>query len=358
MSFLRRLSTGRAIALLALSASLLLPIPAVAEQVAVLLPQKGRLLKVAQAVRDGLLAAYYQDSQAQSDSVELRFYDSSDADITALMRQVQAAGANAVIGPIEREQVQALVANGAPGIPVIALNRADGGQSNLLQLALAPEDEILTLVQWMRTLGVREPLVVVASTDEPGLRQQRLFQQAWTAAGGSKPESLLMETTGKGGVVAAMRNALARSGSRDAVFLASPGLAMQVLPAMTYYNSKLKLYSLSAAWEPAADSSHITDLDGLRFCGLPWLLDVPRPEQLALYAAQPRPDSSHDRLHALGADAWSVLRERQQLLRGDSLDLRTGRLQINDDGQLIRTPTCAEVRHGTATPVSSPSTTP
>lgn len=336
--------------LLALS-SLVLPAPALAaaSDVAVLLPQKGRLARVAQTIRDGLLAAYYQDSSSSADRVRLRFYDSSEGDVASLLKEVVANGADAVIGPLDREQVQLLLTDPAgPPVPVIALNRADGGRPGLYQLALAPEDEVSALVEWMRGNGVRQPLLLVAGGDEAGLRQLRLFEQVWRAGGGEAPALLTLDTSAKGGVVAGIKPVAMRAGRHDALFLASPALARQILPALTYFQSRLRLYSLSQAWEPQADASGQRDLNGLLFCGLPWLLDEQRPEQQALYAAQPRPDASHDRLYALGADAWSVLRALRPLHDGDTLALRTGRLHLNDHGYLIRQPTCAEVRHGTA----------
>jgi len=46
-------------------------------------------------------------------------------------------------------------------------------------------------------------------------------------------------------------------------------------PALTYYRSRLPLYSLAAAWDPTVDASGINDVDGLRFCDLPWITDCP-----------------------------------------------------------------------------------
>lgn len=232
-----------AVALLALATQLHAPMASAATDVAVLLPEKGRLMRVGQTVRDGVLAAYYQDTASLSDRVRLRFYDSSEADINTLLKNAISNGADAVIGPLDRDQVQLLASNrSAPAIPVIALNRADGGRADLYQLSLTPDDEIASLVDWMRGLGVQRPLMLVAQGDDAGQRLARLFEQAWRSQATDAPGQLTLDGAIKGGVVAGIRPVATQPGRHDALFLASPALARQVLPALTYFNSRLRLY--------------------------------------------------------------------------------------------------------------------
>lgn len=335
--------------------SLAHPCPAFAvEEIAVLLPQKGRLTQVGQSLRDGLLAAYYQDSLARTDTPRLRFYDSTDVSATALVATAARQGASLVIGPLDREQVQALLNAGSPPLTVIALNRGDGSQPNLIQMSLAPEDEISTLAHWMRERGIRQPHLLAQSGDSAASRFLQLFEDAWQQADVARLPRHLLDSTQKGGIAAAVKALGDSAKGADGFFLASPGLASQVQPALTYYGLHTPLFSLSTAWEPSANPSALQDLDGLGFCGLPWLLADERPEQQALYEAQPRPQANHDRLYALGADAWTVASSLSALRSGQALSLRTGQLQLNGQGQLVRLPTCAEIRHGMAAVMLSP----
>jgi outer membrane PBP1 activator LpoA protein len=48
---------------------------------------------------------------------------------------------------------------------------------------------------------------------------------------------------------------------------------------MTYYGITAPLFTLSSAWEPTADAAALQDLEGLGFCGLPWLLEDATPAQ-------------------------------------------------------------------------------
>lgn len=339
------------------------PLAEAAREIAVLLPQSGRMSRAAEAIRDGLLAAYYQDSASAADSPVLHFYDSDSRPVPELLQAARAAGAEFAIGPLDRERVDALAQAGALPLPVLALNTASVRRDNLLQFALAPEDELQRLAAFMAQQGVRRPLLLAAS-DDASQRQLRLFQAAWQAraaaparpgaAAAPAPAVFTLDPSRKGGIAAAVKELLAGPGARaDSLFLASPALAPQVQPALTYYRSRLPLYSLAAAWDPTVDASGINDVDGLRFCDLPWMLEEPRPEQQALYAAQPRPAAGYDRLYAFGADAWSLARQWEALRDGDALSLRSGLLRL-EAGVLRRLPTCAEVSNGTARPVWSP----
>lgn len=322
-------------------------------QIALLLPQSGRMAKAAEAIRDGFLAAYYQDSGKAADSPSLRFYDSDSQDIVSLLAKVKAEGATIAIGPLDRERLDKLVKAGPLPLPVLALNSVEASADNLYQFALAPEDEILRLVQWLDQQKIRQPLILSAA-DEGSQRLQKLFQAAWQAGHDTVPKVITLDPARKGGIVADIRDITRQGGRLDALFLAAPALARQVQPALTYFHSNLPLYSLSSAWDPTADASGQKDLDGLRFCDLPWMLDAARPEQDALYQSFTRPVSGYDRLQAFGADAWTLVKSWSALEDGEPLSLRSGRVQAGPNRHLRRIPSCAEVRNGTALVVWSP----
>jgi uncharacterized protein len=321
--------------------------------IALLLPQSGRMIKAAESIRDGFLAAYYQDQGTGADSPSLRFYDSDAADIVALMQQARADGAGLIIGPLDRERLDALIKAGPQGVPVLALNNTEASAENIYQFALAPEDEILRLSEWMVEDNIRHPLLL-ATADDASQRQLRIFQTIWQARQGRTAKVLILDPTRKGGIVAEIKTLTAGNANHDALFLATPALARQVQPALTYYHNRLPLYSLSSAWDPTADASGQKDLDGLHFCDLPWMLEPARAEQIALYESYGRPVSGYDRLYAFGADAWTLAQEWQALTDGEAISLRSGRVRADSTRHLRRTPSCAEVRNGVATPIQIP----
>lgn len=340
------------------------PAFALPERIALLLPQSGRMAKAAETIRDGFLAAYYQDisqgiaqNSASPSAPVLDFYDSDNGNILALVQQARANGATLIVGPLDRERVEALVQAGPSPVPILALNNIEPGAAQIYQFALSPEDEVQRLAARMESQKISRPLILRA-TDDASLRQQRLFQAAWQQRHAQPLTVASLDASRKGGLVVSVREALANNmnnkGQHDALFLASPTLASQVLPALLYYKSRLPLFSLSSAWTPTPDGSSQRDLEGLRFCDLPWLLDAPRPEQTALYQSFSPPASSYDRLYAFGADAWTLAREWSALTDGEPLKLRSGQVQADSTWHLRRIPTCAEVRNGIATPLWTP----
>ncbi len=345
MFFPRFLRAGSLLAALLASQAALAAQP----HIALLLPQSGRMAKAAESIRDGFLAAYYQDTATAADTPSLRFYDSDTTDIITLVNQARSDGAGIIVGPLDRERLEPLVKAGAQAIPLLALNSVEEAAENIYQFALSPEDEIQRLAEWMRSNQIHQPLVLTTG-DDASLRQLRIFSATWQAGGGMAPKSLTLDLTRKGGIVAEIKDLSRNAGHYDALFLATPSLARQVQPALTYYRSRLPLYSLSSAWDPTADASGQKDLDGLHFCDLPWMLEPARDEQTALYTSFGRPSSGYDRLYAFGADAWTLIRQWQALQDGEAVSLRSGVVRADSTRHLRRTVTCAEVRNGTALP--------
>ena len=109
------------------------------ERLAVLLPMSGALAAPAAGVRDGFLAAYYAETRRRP---LVKFYDSlgTGQGAQAALSRALADGAQMIVGPLTREEVNAI--SGNPGVPMIALNRgsqpvATGGTS----FALLPDQE-------------------------------------------------------------------------------------------------------------------------------------------------------------------------------------------------------------------------
>lgn len=79
----------------------------------------------------------YKEAGLQGD---LRFYDSASQPIATLYQQAQQEGAELIIGPLLKEQVEALVALN-PTIPLLALNDTDkkSASSSIFYFSLSPE---------------------------------------------------------------------------------------------------------------------------------------------------------------------------------------------------------------------------
>lgn len=328
----------------------LLSSPALADDpasVALLLPLHGHMAAVGGIIRDGFLAAYYQDLQQGQPAPVLRIYDNGDSQVNALVQNAARDGVDAVVGPLNKEQVAALVAAGTPPLPVLALNHADGTTSRLYQFALAPEEEMTALVNLMQQQGIKR-VRVLQTRDAASDRNRQLFESAWQAAGGTVVPAFTVDTGSKGGAVSNIHRLLGDPASQqlDALFLASPALSTQLRPTMSYYHTlELPYYSLASAYDASAPDINHQDQNGMRFCDQPWIVQGGWPEQEALYSSGRTP-SNYDRLYAFGGDAYGLIKTLYRTPDHADLAGRSGHLSLGDGGRIQRQPSCVELHDG------------
>ncbi|HEX5276345.1 MAG TPA: penicillin-binding protein activator [Fluviicoccus sp.] len=338
----------RALLLLAL-----IPTAATAEEVAVLLPQTGPAAKAGMAVRDGLLAAYYQSGGAENASLALNFRDSGAmVQVSPALDMLLTPSTRLLIGPLLREHVVEVLAS-PPSVPVLALNRINGQDvPGIWQFALSPEEEMPPLIAQLQRDGISRVRILLQA-DESGERIRLAFENAWKAAGGQLLPAFTIKSSEDGGISASLRELLADSGTArtQAFFLASPGLAVQVIPLLGFYQkTPVPVYSTSLAFDEIAPLLLRRDLNGLRFCGTPWTLENRWPEQSVINAVTPPESGSYNRLYAFGADAWTL----QSLLpvrKAVSTALRTGLINLDSAG-LHRIPACMEIQDGNPRPIA------
>src|SRR5690606_19551493 len=91
-------------------------------RIAVLLPLSGPLAAAGDSVRDGILAAYYGENRRRP---ELKFYDTAgnQAGLRDALARARADDAQMLVGPLTREEVDAVFGMPALELPTVALNR-------------------------------------------------------------------------------------------------------------------------------------------------------------------------------------------------------------------------------------------
>ena len=312
--------------------------------IALLLPLNSPTFgRPAEAVRNGFLAAAKIQG---SEPLPLRVYAVGDdaEQIVASYGTAIEGGARLVVGPLTRNGVTAIAAHAVP-VPTLALNVPNPGTdvpSNLYMLSLQAESEAQQVAQLAFRHGWRKVLVVAA--DNPLMRRiQQAFADEFTRLGGvivaeygftSDPEGL-----------ARIREA-AGLGVADSAFLA---LDFPQARLARPYLDPLALYATSHVNPGRAGPLAGFDLAGVRFLDMPWLLQPEHPAVM-IY---PRPvnldAADHERLYALGIDAFRVA---LSLLAGSTatmLDGVTGRISLEPNHQFLRTLTPAQFNQGKLT---------
>lgn len=344
------------------------------QHIALLLPLSGQFDNAAAAIRDGFLAAWYAQDGSRP---VVTIYDANSLNIVDQYQKAVAAGADFVVGPLEKGAVGSLLQANIPMVPTLALNRHElteggqgagvehGGMPELIQFGLAPEDEAQLAAQRAHADGYSRALVISAGNDW-GRRLSSAFQNQWQALGGRILEHVeyqpggndfsadareLLNVDSSDARAAALRQQIGRplhSGARlredaDVIFMAAiPVNARQIIPQLRFFGAdQIPVYSSSHVYTGAVDPQSDSDMNDVRFPDMPWILD---PESAAPALEQgvirnwPADSSATQRLYAFGADAFRLIPQIGRLVsqEGASMHGLTGELHLSADGIIQR----------------------
>lgn len=330
---------------------------------------------MARALRDGFMAAHFQAQQSGQPAPSVQMVDSSRlGSLDDFYRQAQADGVQLVIGPLEKPLVKQLAAKPQLPITTLALNYADAGQKappQLFQFGLAAEDEAREVSRRARADGMVRAVAMVPS-GEWGDRVLAAFRQDWESNGGTllaaeriaQPVALaqqiadlfqLRQSEGRaksvqstvGGSIAAQP---ARRQDIDFLFLAAtPQQAQQIKPTLNFqYAGDVPVYATSNLYSASGDVNQYNDMNGIRFCETPWLLDSSNSLRQQVVQQWPQAAGSLGRLYAMGVDAYSLAPRLGQLkaLPDSRIQGLSGNLGINASQRVERQLPWAEFAGG------------
>lgn len=352
-------------------------------EVALLLPLNGPLADAGRAVRDGYLTGHYQALAQGGTPPAIRLYDTHNAaDVAGLYEQAVAAGADVVIGPLQKEELATIAQRSELAIPLLGLNRLDDDvqwlpHDTLYQFGLPPEEEARQVAQRAWHDGHRTVLVI-APSNAWGERTASAFRQQWQDFGGhviaaaryhsQQADYSDLVRPALGIDDSAARHArLERTLGRNVAFsltprpdidavllLAQPTEARQIKPTLDFFfASGLPVYATSQIYGGRSDSVHNRDLDGVRFTAEPHSLTGVISDPLRPHQGTPRNLWS---LHSLGVDAFQLHQRLQQMRQNPHLSLSgaSGVLRIQENGVVQRELPWAEFRGGQIRPLESP----
>ncbi|GJL67303.1 MAG: penicillin-binding protein activator [Nitrospirales bacterium] len=347
--------------------------------IALLLPLHGDLAPIGRAIRDAIVASRFQlDSE-----VEIKIYDTSTDSIQSLLSQAVQNGAELAIGPLERDKVTELSANQLLPIPILALNRTldASGNPNLYQFALAPEDEMVQVADQVFKEGKRNALVI-SPDSEWGERNLTAFRNRWLSLGGNIVDSAsytnqkdystliksLLDVDQSEERAASLRRIIGqgfeftprRRKDIDFVFLlGNQTQARGINPTLAfYYAEDIPVYSTSHVYEYSESRIESIDLNGIRFCDIPWKLNLADPAQAQLQSLWPAASTGLAPFYALGVDAFRLYPRLEQMkqLQGEKIYGATGILSLNPNNILIRRLLWAQFSNGEV--ITSPQVVP
>ncbi|MGB2130344.1 MAG: penicillin-binding protein activator, partial [Marinobacterium sp.] len=296
---------------------------------------------------------------------ELEVFNSADMRDPSLQitRLAQAHALDMLVGPMQLELSRRL--DQPLPVPVLALNRSGDGGFNGYQLDLASDQELRQLVELMHGDGHRR-LLLLAPAEERWVEPLVLWVQQQVQLRGMKLAGLLRYSANPArlkqqlgqilGVRASQQRANAvrtlmadrhvfsprRRQDLDAVLLiARPEQGRLLKPLLAFEQAEgLPVYASSHLYSGTPDAVLDRDLDGVRFCDMPWRL------------RQRQGLASSSVFFALGMDAGSVYRALPQMRAGvpGYFEGETGHLRLEGGRRLVRTLLCAQFNQGVPKP--------
>ncbi len=344
--------------------------------VAVLLPLSGPYQSVADAVRDGLLTAYFQISNNGSAPV-ITFYDAGGtaAGAQAAYREAVAAGADMVVGPLIKDAVNGIAFLGSLPVPVLALNTLDSGKSappGLFQFGLPPEDEASQVADRLIATGLTRGVALTPQSDW-GTRVLNAFSARFAQQGGTLlgTQSYMPGASDFSVPITRLLN-LNDSQYRDEQLAAFLGTRLQfeprrrqdiqfiflaansndaklIRPQLRFYHAiNVPVYATSQVYQPGEPAD--TDFDGISFDDMPWMLETSgaaADTRSTVASLWPNNFSGNSRLYALGFDAWRLV---PLLYKGQPFSATvqgmTGLLSMDSSGRIHRQLDWASFKNG------------
>lgn len=327
------------------------------QKLAVLLPLSGSLATAAAPVRDGLLAGYYGERRRRPD---LQFYDTAGTAGGAVAAYARAVseGADQVLGPLGRDEVEAVFRETQANVPVLALNRpASPPPVNNASYALAPEDDGTGAANY---LVARKALrvLVLSSGDDSARRSVGAFDKQLQAQGGGIVQTLAVTGEKPADMTALLQAAAQREGGVDAVFLALRGPQARAIAP--------QLAAAGLGGKPRVATSQLTSgtgkaeqdraLDGIAFPTDAWSVTgvTGLPNAAATGKSLPTARGAATRLFAFGYDAWLLTAYLEKLALGSDVSVQgaSGTLRIDADGNVVRMPAWSTFSAGYVVPLA------
>ena len=353
-------------------------------RIALLLPLSGRTASAGKAVQNGFLGAYFASAGGLDDRQSIRIYDvNAEGGPSAAYASAVEDGAEFVVGPLLRNNVNELANTILVPVPVLTLNYLPDESlppPGLFQFALSPEDEAVSAATRALQDGHNKAVALVPNSNW-GRRLLTAFATEFEGRGGilldyrnfatESPDfsRTIEELMGLAGSVSRYQRLRANIGSPlqfdprrrqdvDFIFLAADGASGRLLKSQLkfHYSGDLPVYSTSSIY--AMDGRSNSDLNGIRFADTPWII---APQSWIRYL----PDVYQEywpeerrlgRLHAMGYDAYHLVAPLFAARDGTmpEIDGASGALYLDAGGRVHRRLAWAEFRGGEPVPLPEP----
>lgn len=304
-------------------------------KVAVLLPLTGKFAVQGEAIRNGLLQGFMEDTQ-NAQKPNLRFFDTHQLSMLNIANQLKNEQIQFVIGPLEKHKISEylkITQNAYPTLAMNMLNNEPQSEPNTCFFTLSPEQEAQQAANYIQEKNHQFPLII-APNNSLGKRVTQAFSNQWKGLTGKPAESVFFANTAAMQKTVQQAFGLTESYTRgrnisqlleldlkteqrsrrdiDAVYLVAnsdeltllkPFIEVTVNPEV----APPKLFATSRGNNRVRGMGEIGELKGIEFTDIPLIVNKNSPDAATFYQQWPDLSNGTTRLYALGLDAYTLI---------------------------------------------------
>lgn len=271
--------------------------------VALILPLNApNFAPMAKVLQQGFLAAYNTDasSRGMRATLPIKTYTLGveDLEITPTYNQAIEAGACAVVGPMTKDGVNALVSKTRVTVPTLALNNIETPTSGLLLgFGLSIENEAKQVARLMYSHHINK-VILVNQGSSLSRRIQHSFEEEWRRIGGWV-EDVISFTGNRDEFTNLQKD------GETAIFLAADAKKGRFI--RPYLPKNIPVYGTSLLYNGEQNAMVSYDLEDVIFVDMPWLLQVDHPATMIYPRSEPPLSTTKERFYAIGIDSYRLV---------------------------------------------------
>jgi outer membrane PBP1 activator LpoA protein len=335
--------------------------------IALVLPLRSDILREpAEVLRAGFQAAY----ERERNGITVNVVETGDSPQDILSGYKAASALNdVVVGPLSRTGVTAVVQSDAVARPTLALtppDTAENGDAKLppqmLVIGLSIEEEARQVAEWAAHDGKKGKALVLFTPTAWQRRAAKAFETQWQQRGREVEAVEVPANDGflNGRSLLQLKKQL-ETDKPAVLFLALD--ARQARQVRAIIGKDIAVYGTSqlnpVALDDRAVAERVAEMDGTRLLDIPWQLQADHPAVMTyprlVVDADRKRNADHERLYALGIDAYRIAREIAVRHTNFEIDGVTGKLKVRMDpahAQFERTTQQAVYREGSVVSVT------
>ncbi len=317
-------------------------------KVALLLPLSGDAQLLGDTVKLGFDNARTGSTvTGANNDIQVDVIDTMTTDVPTAIQQAKESGAKAIVGPLLKNNVDAVINNpeSIQGLNVLALNSTSNARAvnQLCYYGLAPEDEAESAADKLWNDGIKSPLVMVPQSDL-GQRTASAFTVRWQQLSGTDANIRFYNQAQD--IALALEEGASKQAEAMYIVALSEQLG-EIKSVIDNVNPNLKLYASSRSNSSNNTPEYRLQMNGLQFSDIPFFKETDSAQYKQI-EAQTNGDYSLMRLYAMGSDAWLLINQFNELRQvpGYSISGLTGKLSAGPNCNIDRDMTWFQYQDG------------